>query len=458
MIRQLVVLGAGGDLTGRYLLPALARLKAAGALPDPFTVIGVGREESDDEAFRRHAAACLQTHAADVPADARHTLCRALGYQQGDASDSRSLAPVFERLTGPAVIYLALPNAVFADALRALADAGMLPASRIVIEKPFGNDGADARALNELIARVLAEDAVFPIDHFLAEETVLNVLGLRFANRIFEPVWNNTHVERVDIVWDETLGVEGRAGYYDRAGALRDMVQNHLLQLMTLIAMEPPIDLSERALRDRKVDLLRAVRTPSVQDVIDGSRRGRYVAGRIGTRELPDYADEPGVDPVRRTETDAEITLFVDNWRWSGVPFRLRTGKALQANRREMVLRFRPVPHLPFAASAEPDVLRLTMDPDAITLAINLNGAGDPFDLEREELLVDLPRRDLPAYSLLLLQILSGDTALSVRPDEAEESWRIVEPVLAAWQADTVPLEHYPAGSPPPGRGTGNVR
>lgn len=290
---------------------------------------------------------------------------------------------------------------------------------------------------------------VFRVDHFLAKQTVLNTLGLRFANRIFEPTWNSTHVEQVDIVWDETLGLEGRAGYYDQAGALRDVVQNHLLQLLSLVAMEPPTDLTERALRDRKVDVLRAIRSPSRLEVTEGSRRARYAAGRIGDRVLRDYAAEPGVDPQRRTETYAEVTLFVDNWRWSGVPFRLRSGKALKEDRREIIMRFRSVPHLPFAGDAEPDTLRLTMDPDAITLGVNLNGAGDPFDLEREELTVDLTRRDLPAYSLLLLEILNGETTLSVRGDEAEESWRIIEPVLSAWASDAVPLNEYRAGSAP---------
>jgi len=451
MIRQLVVFGASGDLTGRYLLPAVARLHAAEeALPEPLAIIGIDREDWDDESFRRHAAARLEAHAADVPDDVRRELCRGLSYRQGDVSDARSLAGALERVAGPAVLYLALPNALFADALRTLADIGLVPGSRIVVEKPFGADAADARALNELIGEVLTEDAVFRIDHFLAKQTVLNVLGLRFANRVFEPVWNSVHVERVDIVWDETIGVEGRAGYYDHAGALRDMVQNHLLQLLSLVAMEPPTDLGERALRDRKADVLRAVRSPSLQEIVEMSRRGRYVAGRIGDRELPDYAAEPGVDAERRTETYAEVTLFVDNWRWSGVPFRLRSGKALGEDRREIVLRFRPVPHLPFAGGAEPDVLRLSLDPDVIALAVNLNGAGDPYDLEREELAVDLARRDLPPYSLLLLEILNGQAALSVRADEAEESWRIVEPVLAAWDAEAVPLEDYPAGSFPP--------
>ena len=452
VIRKLAVLGASGDLTGRYLLPAVARLQEAGALPGGFRMVGVSRDDWDDEAFRAHAAQRLDTHAPDVPGAVRDELCRALRFVRGDVTEPAALRRVLDRPDEPAVVYLALPNTVFTPTLHALDEAGLPPGSRLAIEKPFGDGLRDARALNALIAEMLEEEAVFRVDHFLAKQTVLNVLGLRFANRVFEPVWNALHVERVDLVWDETLGLEGRAGYYDRAGALRDMLQNHLLQLLSLIAMEPPTGLDERALRDRKVDLLRAVRTPSREEAAATSRRARYAAGRVGDRELPAYADEPGVDPDRGTETYAELTLHVDNWRWSGVPFRLRTGKALAHDRREIVVRFRPVPHLPFADEAEPDVLRLSLDPDAIALAVNLNGAGDPFDLEREALAVDLANQDLPPYSRLLREILEGEAALSVRGDEAEEAWRIVEPVLDAWARDEVPLTEYPRGSAGPSR------
>jgi len=450
VIRTLVILGASGDLTGRYLLPALARLHAAKRLPDDFTVVGVARDEWTDEEFRRHAGERLGVFAADVDERVRSELCASLHYRTGDVTDPGSLSAAVHDAGGPVVIYLALPNTLFADTLAALAQRDLPAGSRLVVEKPFGRDLADARQLNLFIRDVLPEDAVFRVDHFLAKQTVLNLLGLRFANRIFEPVWNALHIERVDVVWDETLGLEGRAGYYDTAGALRDMLQNHLLQLLCLIAMEPPTSLHERDLRDRKVALLRSVRSPVEEDVARASRRARYTAGRIGGRELPDYVDEPGVDPARDTETYAEMAFFVDNWRWSGVPFRLRSGKALGRDRREVVVHFKQVPHLPFAGGAEPDVLRLTLDPDSIAIAINLNGAGDPFDLEREELAVDLVSQELPPYSLLLLEVLEGDPTLSIRGDEAEECWRIVEPVLAAWANGVVPLEDYAAGSSGP--------
>jgi glucose-6-phosphate 1-dehydrogenase len=227
------------------------------------------------------------------------------------------------------------------------------------------------------------------------------------------------------------------------------MLQNHLLQLLAVVAMEPPLAVDAHSLPARKADVLRAVRPPA--DVRAGSVRGRYSAGTVAGRALPAYVDEDGVDPSRETETFAEITVTVDNWRWAGVPFRLRSGKALGADRQEIVIRFRPVPHLPFLGpDPEPDVLRLSLSPDAIALEINLNAAGNPFDLEREVLSTRLAPHDLPAYGLLLRELIEGDTTLSISDVEAEESWRIVEPVLAAWAAGTVPLQEYPAGTAGP--------
>jgi glucose-6-phosphate 1-dehydrogenase len=266
---------------------------------------------------------------------------------------------------------------------------------------------------------------------------------------LFEPVWNASHIERVDIIFDESLGLEDRAGYYDRAGALRDMLQNHLLQQLALIAMEPPLSVDGGDLAARKGDVLRAVRPPA--DMRRDTVRARYTAGRIGDRQLPDYTGENGVDPSRETETYAEYTVTVDNWRWAGVPFRLRSGKALGDDRKQIEIRFRPVPHQAFGDTPpHPVVLRLTFEPDGIGLEINLNGAGDPFELERRTLDIDLPRRELSAYGLLLKEMLAGNRTLSISDVEAEESWRIVEPILAAWSAGEVPLREYPAGSDGP--------
>jgi glucose-6-phosphate 1-dehydrogenase len=447
--RSFVVLGGSGDLTGRLLLPSLARLYETGVLDDEVGLLAVARDDWDDETYRDWARRRLGAHAGDLPEDVRERLVARLRFARGDVTDPGDLRAALARVDGEPVVYLALPNALFRPTLSALTEVGLPEGSRIVVEKPFGTDGADARVLNDLLHRLLPEQAVFRVDHFLAKQTVLNVLGLRFANRVFEPVWNAAHVERVDIVVDETLGLEGRAGYYDRAGALRDMLQNHLLQLLALVAMEPPLTVDAYSLPARKADVLRAVRPPA--DPRTGSVRGRYAAGTVAGRELPAYTDEDGVDPARRTETYAEFTVTVDNWRWAGVPFRLRTGKALDVDRQEIAVRFRPVPHLPFLdAEPEPDVLRLTLSPDGIALELNLNGAGNPFDLEREVLEARMTPHELPAYGLLLRELLAGDATLSISDVEAEESWRIVEPVLAAWAADEVPLREYPAGSAGP--------
>ena len=451
MTRSLLVLGGSGDLTGRYLLPSLASLAATGALGADVAVHAVSREPWDDEAYRDWARARLAEFAPEVDEGARERLVAHLGHTRGDVTAAGQLRAALDRVPGVPIVYLALPNTVFHPTLEALVEAGLPQGAQVVVEKPFGRDGADARALNEVLHRLVPESSVFRIDHFLAMQTALNLLGLRFANRLFEPVWNAGHVDRVEIVFDETLGLEGRAGYYDTAGALRDMLQNHLLQLLALVAMEPPHALDDTTLPARKADVLRAVRPPA--DMARDTVRARYTAGMIGGRALPDYTSEDGVDPARGTETYAEFTVTVDNWRWAGVPFRLRTGKALGSDRREIAVHFKPVPHLPFGGTQpEPGVLRMRLEPDGIALELNLNGAGDPFDLERHVLEVDLPRQELPAYGILFRELLAGDTTLSISDVEAEESWRIVEPVLTAWAAGEVPLLEYPAGSDGPVR------
>ncbi len=451
--RRLVILGATGDLTGRYLLVALAELATAGFLPDDLTVVGVAREPWDDVTFRRHAEERLARHAPNLAVAVRHALVERLSYVAGDVADPAVLAAAFGSDAHRSLAYLALPPSVFAPAIEALASIGCSAGGTLVVEKPFGTDLASAKALNELLHRHYAEEAVFRMDHFLGKQTVQNILGVRFANPLFQPAWNRDYVVGVDIVWDETVALEGRAGYYDRTGALRDMIQNHLLQLLCLVAMEKPEALNEKDLRDGKVELLRRVRRLTPAEVAATSTRARYASGTVGDRHLPDYAGEQGVDPALETETFAEVTLFVDNDRWQGVPFTLRTGKALASDRREVAIRFRPPADPVFGYEGDPPVNQLVfqMNPDRMVLDLALNGAGDPFCLEPAELQLSLAAQDLSAYARLLVEALGGDPALAIRGDEAEECWRIVEPIVNEWAKGTPPLRSYPAGSAGPG-------
>ena len=447
LLKTLVVLGARGDMTGRLLLPALVRLAATGHLPDDTQIIAVDRDPGDDDAYRTHVREKVDAQLDDHDDKVAEALFDRITYRQADVTSADALRAVIQGAAAPMAVYLALPNVLFRPTLEALAGAGLPAHSKIVIEKPFGKDLADAKALNALIAQHFDEHDIFRIDHFLAKSTVLDILGLRFANRIFTPTWSGEHISRVDITWFESLGLEGRANYYDRAGALRDMIQNHLLQILTLVAMEPPHSMHERDLRDKKVDVLRAVQPPKPEEMAKLTRRARYTAGTAGGKEVPDYAATEGVDPAHHTETYAEVTFRVCDWRWGGTPFRLRTGKAIGRDKQEIAVYFRTVPHLPFDDRKQPNVLRFTLSPNSLSLELNLNSEGDPFDLERASLECSFPTQELPPYALLLKEVVEGDPTLSIRGDEAEELWRIVEPVLHAWENDEVPLEEYPAGS-----------
>jgi glucose-6-phosphate 1-dehydrogenase len=450
MIDRLAVFGATGDLNARYLLPGLTALRATGHLPDQFQLTGADRTNWDSEQFRSWAAAQLDQHGGTWPASAKQAITASAGFHRADVTDTAAVASAISG-DGPLAVYLALPPALFPRAVSTLHRAGLPPGSRIVLEKPFGEDLDSAVELNRLLADLVPEEAVFRVDHFLAMTTVENLLGSRLANRVLEPLWNSAHIAEIEIIWDECLTLEGRAGYYDNAGALKDMVQNHLLQLLCLVAMEPPISLGERDLRDRKIDVLRSLRPLTGEDVLHRTRRARYLAGRIDGREVPAYVDEHGVDADRRTETFAEVELEVDSWRWSGTTFRLRSGKALGRDRKEVTVRFRDVPHVPFGHSGEvlPNVLRFGLEPETLTL--DLTGTGSrartfaPLRLSAQ-----MAQPDLPPYGRLLLDVLTGNPALSIRGDEAEQAWRVLTPVLSAWSQNLVPLQEYPAGSDGP--------
>jgi glucose-6-phosphate 1-dehydrogenase len=458
VIDRLIVIGLG-DVTMRYLLPALAELMEAGELADDFSFIGVGRDDESSDWLRDKAASALEEQ-SDADEESQQRLVDSITYQRADATDSESLAAVVADADAdadsdsdprPAVVYLALPPAIFADTIEALIDAGLPEGSRLVVEKPFGTDAESAEHLNDLIHRRFDEDDVFRVDHFLGTQTAQNIIAARFANRILEPVWSNTDITKVEVVWDETLALEGRAGYYDGTGAATDMLQNHLLQLMCLVAMEPPDSLDHASVADRKVEVLRATR-PWDQDPASCSVRARYTAGEVDGEEIPAYVDEEDVDPDAETETFAEITLAVDTPRWRDVPFTLRSGKALEADRHEIALHFRPSEHAGFfpETSDEANVLRLRVGPDELAVCLRLSVEGGPDEVTNRELVHGFPDAPLGPYALLLREALKGEADYSVRDDEAVESWRVIEPFLEAWADDRVPMLEYPAGSPGP--------
>ena len=453
MIDRLVIFGGTGDLTGRYLLPGLAALLTRGHLSERFELVAASRKDWSDEQFRSWAADWLKREVSGIDAEVTRTLVRSSRYQRLDLEDPDSVAASIAG-EGPVAVYLALPPAVFPTAVSALRRAGLPPDSQVILEKPFGEDLDSARALNRLLAELVDERHVFRVDHFLAMTTVQNVLGTRLTNRVLEPIWNSAHIVEIEIIWEETLALEGRAGYYDHVGALKDMVQNHLAQLLCLVAMEPPMSLRERDLRDRKVDVLRSVRPFDDDAVAAHTRRARYRAGRVGDRDIPAYIEEDGVTPERGTETFAEVALELDSWRWSGTTFRLRTGKAMGQDRKEVVVHFRPVPNLPFERShgLASNRLRFGLEPEGVTLELSGTGPGVTTSLVPLTLSAKMDPPELPAYGRILLDVLHGNSALSIRADEAVEAWRILTPVLDGWSRDLVPLTEYDAGSHGPAR------
>lgn len=442
-IERLVVVGMG-DVTTRYLLPALAELHEAGELPGGLALTLVSRHAVGTAELRERISSALAGHdPADATLDAIVGMCE---HHRADASDAAALRPVIEG-EGAVAVYVALPPPVFPDAIDALARIGLPAGSRVVFEKPFGTDLDSALALNEQLRGCLPDDDVFRVDHFLGKQTVQLVLGTRFANRVFEAVWNAEHVERIDVVWDETLALEGRAGFYDRAGALRDMIQNHLMQLFCLVAMEPPVSLDADHLAARKVAVLDAAR-PFDDDLRRCSTRARYTAGAVDGSEVPGYVDADGVDPERRTETFASVTLAVDTERWRGVPFTLRSGKALTTDRHEIVVTFR-AGSLP-GCDGTRNRVRIAVKPDRLGLEIVVGEGADQLSTRGVDLVETLDDSAFGAYSVLLRDVLEGSSNRSVRANEVEAAWRVVTPFLDAWAADEVPLEEYAAGSDGP--------
>ncbi len=448
-IESLVLLGASGDLSGRLLLPAFGQLLDREESRRDVVLVGAGSEDWDADAWRDRVKTSFES--GDVSDETLKSVLDTTRYEQADVTSVEDLKSLIDSCPPAPAIYFALPPSVTVAACAALQQVSLPEGATMVLEKPFGTNQESAASLNQLLAEIAPEVQVHRVDHFLGRSTVLNLIGVRFANRLFEPLWSNEHVARVDIVFDEQLTLENRARYYDRAGALVDMIQSHLLQVLALVAMDPIATINAVDLRDAKAQVLRACR-PWDDDPVAASRRARYTQGSIDGREVPDYTAEPGVDPSRNTETLAELIVEVDNWRWAGVPFRLRSGKALRERRKEVSVTFQPLPHLPtgLRGQAIPERLRREMSPDRMALEMNVNGPDDPLVLDRIALDTNLSPGRLPAYGEVLAGVLDGDPLLSVRGDTAEDCWRIVDPVLQAWRDGEVLMGEYDAGSDGP--------
>ncbi|HJQ44629.1 MAG TPA: glucose-6-phosphate dehydrogenase [Jatrophihabitantaceae bacterium] len=457
----LVIFGASGDLTERKLLPAIGQLQAHGRLAQEFALVGVARSELSDEQWGQRCAALGA--AGETAAAFRYVTG---GYDDPDTY--RRLAEVLDECdktlgtAGNRLFYLAIPPRLFSVVASCLGAAGLNRGgengwSRLVIEKPFGWDEASARDLYGDISAAFDESQIFRIDHYLAKDTVQNLMALRFANSIFEPIWNRTWVDNIQITVAETIGVGSRGGFYDTTGAVRDIVQNHVLQVLSLFLMEPPTSFHPEAIRDEKLKLLRAIRVlTDPADIARNAVRGQY--GRGGTREdlLVGYREEQGVDPLSTTETFVALRLEIDNWRWAGVPIYIRTGKRLPRRTTEVVMEFQRPPHLPLfpseATTLGPDALVARVQPDeGLSLRFGAKVPGHEFRIRKASMDFSYsagygPSRD-DAYERVILDALIGDATLFIRADEVGRSWRIVDPLLEYWQNSTEPVPTYEAGS-----------
>jgi glucose-6-phosphate 1-dehydrogenase len=459
----LVIFGASGDLTHKKLLPALYALAMRRLLPQRFAIVGVARTESDDDSFREEMEAAVKQHARDpFKQDIWDELAAQLHYVSTDFADSSGEDKVHDLLEkldgeldlgGNRVFYLAVPPPVFPMIVEALGkrrdDRGW---TRLVVEKPFGHDLESARELTAKLREYFREDEIFRIDHYLGKETVQNMLALRFANGIFEPIWNRQFIDHVQITVAESIGIEARAGYYEQAGAIRDIFQNHLLQLLALTAMEPPIDFTSDAVHNEKVKVLRALGTPSPKSVV----RGQYGRGFVEGEEVVAYREEAGVAADSMTETFVAAKLYVDNWRWADTPFYVRMGKRLARRETTIAIQFKRAPHPPFeettAEGLRPNVLLVHVQPDeGVSLAIGAKVPGQGMTIRTvhmDFLYGGTFRTGMPeAYERLILDTMLGDSTLFTRADEVEEQWLLVDSIVAAWTRDKPAFPNYPAGS-----------
>jgi glucose-6-phosphate 1-dehydrogenase len=469
----LVIFGASGDLAKRKLLPAIYNLAHEGALPERFNLIGCARSDWSDDEYREVAREAIQKFSRrktdETVLDSLLSRARYVSGSFDDAELFSKIGQIAEQedeeagLTYNRIFYLSTAPGFFETIAEQLGASGLNhhadAETRIVVEKPFGHDLASALHLNNALLSVFEERQIYRIDHYLGKETVQNTLVLRFANGIFEPVWNRSYVDHVQITASEEVALEGRAGYYDNAGALRDLIQNHLLQLLMLTSMEPPVSFSADDIRDEKVKVLHAIKPPSVDEVPKMAVRAQYSAGTIAGKDIPGYLEEEGVKEGSVTETFAAIRLSVDNWRWAGVPFYIRTGKALARKGTEIVITLKPVPHLAFeqqgSLGVHPNQLILAVQPNegvSMTLMAKIPGSRMRVRPVNMEFLygTSFLSQSPEAYERLILDTMRGDATLFARNDEVEAAWRIVDPILEAWQSDQNPIPQYKAGSSGP--------
>jgi glucose-6-phosphate 1-dehydrogenase len=454
---KLILFGASGDLSQRMLLPSLCALHADGLVREDLQIFGTARSEMTDESFRAFAAAALERYLPEDRKAAIPSFLNCLFYQKVDASIPEEF-PALAQKVGPArdglAIFLSTAPSLFERTIAGLSATGLAEGnSRIGLEKPLGTDLATSKQINDAVAAAFSEDRIFRIDHYLGKETVQNLLALRFANILFEPLWNASHIDHVQITVSETVGLEGRVGFYDGAGALRDMVQNHMLQLLALVAMEPPSSFDATAVRDEKVKVLRSLRKVEAAESVTG----QYRAGAIAGQAVPGYDEELGAASI--TETSVALKAHVDNWRWKGVPFYLRTGKRLPERKTEIAIQFKPVPHSIFAghgANSEPNRLIIGIQPqENVRMSVMAKVPGlDRGGLRLREVPLDISmpnafagaRRRI-AYERLLLDLIEGDQTLFVRRDEVEAQWQWIDAIRQSWTDNHLEPKTYTAGS-----------
>ncbi len=459
---DLILFGGTGDLAMRKLLPAMYARERAQDLPPSARIVCVGRQPADDAEFLAGIERDVRPHIAPalLREEVWQAFLRRLRYVALDATDVAAYGALAAALRPDAglarVFYLATPPALFAGICRNLAACGLTtPTTRVVLEKPLGHDLESARQINAEVGQIFTESQIFRIDHYLGKETVQNLLALRFGNVLFEPLWRREWISDVQITIAEELGVGNRLDYYESSGALRDMLQNHLLQLLCIVAMEPPVAITPDAVRDEKLKVLRALKRFTPATLAQNVVRGQYRAGHVAGVAVPGYRKEPGADPESRTETFVALKAEIDTWRWAGVPFYLRTGKRMADQLAEIVVRFRPVPHSIFAqpnSSFQPNCLVIRLQPDeGLHLNLMAKTPGEGMRLKPVELELDFresfktPRME--AYERLLFDVLRGQLTLFMRSDELEAAWEWVEPILDYWQQEEIEPIPYTAGT-----------